>query len=119
MKIQKNYFGKLFELWNEALRDPESDCGELKTSQIFNSVGHGETLPQSHHFKCPVALNLMKTDCFQVYLSLQCSFKDKKRTHMSPEKRVVIAIRTKISDGPLHFWKKVFPPNHCSEISVK
>ena len=58
-------YGVTHEL-NDALRDENSDCGELKTSQIFNTMGHGETLPQSSEFKCPVALNLLKEDCFQV-----------------------------------------------------
>ena len=49
---------------NIGLRDETSDCGELKTSQVFNTMGHGETLPQSSDFKCPVKLNLLKDDCF-------------------------------------------------------
>ena len=51
---------------NDLLRDPDSDCGELKISDTFNLAGHGETLPQSTDFKCPLAeLNsMMEKNCF-------------------------------------------------------
>ena len=47
---------------NDELREPDSPL--LKISNVFTSAGHGETLPVSSQFKCPLNMLAQLEGCF-------------------------------------------------------